>query len=214
MHHRFLVALCVSSISLAACSENKTAADSQSPDPGSDEYAAADAPMLGAIFTADDAANCDLLTETGRQMLFEESFSYSDEMEMNPVANAPFTVEGLDRQIEPSIILPHPGEDRYEVWISLDGPWLGLTVSAIGYRFMPRTDYPTSVRLYFTEPVETVASTLAEAGFPVNADGSVKRTVLGEDGAMYDYYGLVSFVEEAGTETVFECNEQGWDQGD
>ncbi|MGJ8536211.1 MAG: hypothetical protein ACSHW2_03595 [Parasphingopyxis sp.] len=164
--------------------------------------------------TTDDAANCSLLTEAGQQMLFEESFSYSDEMEMDPVANAPFTVEGLDRQIEPSIILPHPGEDRYEVWINLDGPWLGLTVSAIGYRFLPRTDYPTSVRLYFTEPVDTVASTLAEAGFPVNADGSVKRTVLGEDGAMYDYYGLVSFVEEAGTETVFECNEQGWDQGD
>lgn len=217
MTHKILAALSVSALALTACSGNTGSADStdtQPVDPLAAEAPADVEPSLDMLFSTNDAANCGFLTEAGQAMLFEDSYGFAEEDGDGLFAKDPFTVEGLDQQIEPSLILPHPGEERYEVWMALQGTWLDLTVSAIGYRFLPRTDYPMSVRLYFEDPVETVASTLAEAGFPVNPDGSVKRTVLEEGGAMYDYYGLVSFVEREGVATVFECNEQGWDQGD
>jgi hypothetical protein len=203
-------------VALTACSGEAGGADTsdaQPVDPLAAEAPADVTPSLDMLFTADDAANCGFLTEAGRTMLFEDSFSYADADQNDLVASAPFTVEGLDQQIEPSLILPHPGEDRYEVWMALRGTWLGLDVSAIGYRFLPRTDYPMTVRLYLADPVEEAAATLSEAGFPVDPAGGTRRTVIEEGGVMYDYFGLITNVLREGEDTVFECYESGWDEG-
>ncbi len=200
---------------LAACSSGSEPADAQTEDNNTAQESPADAPAdLSVLFSSVDAANCGFLTEAGRAMVYEDSFGFSDTDQNEPIASEPFAVAGLEQMIEPSLILPNPADERHEIWMSLEGSWLGLSVSAMGYRFMPRSDYPQSVRIYFDEPVETVSAALAAAGFPVNPDGGVHRTMLEEDGAMYDYFGLVSFVGREGVATVFECSEQGWDEGD
>lgn len=200
---------------VAACSGSADPSDTRDETGSDTQEMTTEAPAdLSVLFTADDAANCGFLTEAGRTMVYEDSFGFSDPDQNEPVASAPFAVAGLEQTIEPSVILPNPADERHEIWMSLEGSWLGLSVSAIGYRFMPRSDYPQSVRIYFDEPVETVTAALTEAGFPVNPDGGVHRSVLEEGGAMYDYFGLVSFVGREGAATVFECDEQGWDEGD
>lgn len=203
---------------LTACSGTAAETDAQPSDAeagGTDvetETADPGPPALDAILATDDATNCNFLTDAGRAMLLEDSFRFADEMEMEPVSNPTFDVEGVT--VYPSVILPHPGEDRYTIRVGLDGSWLGLTVDSVAYKFLPRTDYPTALQVRFEEPVETVAAALADAGYPVNRDGSMRRTTLGEDGVMYDYYGLVSFVDSHGEGSVFECNETGWYEED
>ena len=202
-------------ILFAACSGGTDEAEAP-PEEAAPAEPEAPAPAdLSVLFTAGNAAGCGWLTEAGEQLVREDSFTYADERQLEPVAAEPFPIPGLEQTAEPRVIAPREGvEDRYEVRIDLDGEWLGLDVEGVGYRFLPRTDYPSTVSLYLADPVEHVAATLAGAGFPVNADGSLRRIVQGEDGAMYDYYGLVSEVFTEGGETVFHCFETGWDAGD
>lgn len=199
---------------LAACSGTAPEAETQPSDAevGEAVEAAPEPPALDAILTTSDAANCNFLTDAGRTMLLEDSFRFEDEMEVEPISNPTFEVEGVT--VYPSVILPHPGEDRYTIYVGFEGSWLDLPVDAVSYKFLPRTDFPTAMRVHFEASVETVAAALADAGYPVNRDGSLRRTQLGEDGVMYDYYGLVSFVESEGGGSAFECSEQGWDAGD
>ncbi|MGP1281644.1 MAG: hypothetical protein ACTS1X_01585 [Parasphingopyxis sp.] len=199
---------------LTACSETAAGTDAQpsEADAGGTETAEPGPPALDAILATDDAANCNFLTDAGRAMLLEDSFRFADEEEMEPVSNPSFEVAGI--AVYPSVILPLPDDDRYTIYVGLAGSWLGLPVDAVSYKFLPRTDMPAAMRVHFEAPVETVAAALADAGYPVNRDGSMRRTALGEDGVMYDYYGLVSFVEPEGEGSVFECNEAGWDEGE
>lgn len=195
---------------LAACSGQANEAEAQPSESTGTETAAAEAEPAGleAILTTDNAENCNFLTDAGRTMLLEDSFGYADEMELEPISNPQFEVEGVT--VYPSVILPQPGEDRFTIYVGLAGSWLDLPVDAVSYKFLPRTDMPTAMRVHFEAPVETVAAALDEAGYPVNRDGSMRRTTLGEDGVMYDYYGLVSFIDPDGEGSVFECNETGW----
>lgn len=200
---------------LAACSGQANEAEAQPSESAGTETAASGAQAAGleAILTTEDAENCNFLTDAGRTMLLEDSFRFEDEMELEPISNPQFEVEGVT--VYPSVILPHPGEDRYTIYVGLRGNWLGLPVDAVSYKFLPRTDMPTAMRVHFEAPVEAVTAALAEAGYPVNADGSMRRTTLGEDGVMYDYYGLASFVDAEGNGgSVFECNETGWYEED
>ena len=199
---------------LAACSAPASEAEAQpSETTGAETDASAPEPAnLDAILTTDNAEGCNFLTDAGRTMLLEDSFGYADEMELEPVSNPQFDVEGVT--VYPSVILPQPSEDRFTIYVGLAGSWLDLPVDAVSYRFLPRTDMPTAMRVHFEAPVQTVAAALDEAGYPVNRDGSMRRTTLGEDGVMYDYYGLVSFIDPDGEGSVFECNETGWYEED
>lgn len=202
---------------LAACGSSEPAEEGETaPEAATPVETAEPEPAdLSVLFTADSAADCDWLTDMGERVIREDSFAYADDRRLEPVAAEPFAIPELDQTAEPRLIAPREGvEDRYEVRIDLDGEWLGLDVEGVGYRFLPGTDYPDTVSLYLAEPVEEAARTLAGAGFPVNPDGSVRRTVIEEDGVMYDYFGLVSAVYAERGETVFHCTEAGWDAGD
>lgn len=199
---------------LSACSDGASEADVQTEEVAEEDSAEAESELvsLDAILTTDNAENCNFLTEAGRQMLLEDSFRFEDEMEVELISNEAFEVDGIT--VYPSVIQPTPEEGRHTIHVGFTGTWLGLPVDGVSYKFMPRTDAPTAMRVHFEAPVETVTAALIDAGYPVNADGSMLRTTLGEDGVMYDYYGLVSFVEEEGEGSVFECNETGWYEED
>lgn len=130
-----------------------------------------------------------------------------------PVAGPALTLPGVPMPVEPRIIAPEDEFGPFGVRLDFEGQWLGMTVTGMSYWFVPRSDWQYR-QLHFAEPVKDVAAALGGAGFPVNADGSTRRITLEEGGAMYDYWGLVSNITREADETIFQCSEDGWDEGD
>lgn len=211
MTMRNMVVAFTGALAVAACSGGGDAGnDAGRPDDTTSVSADPELPDLKELLSTANAAECVWLGAAGTKALLEDSFIMAGDI---PVAGPALTLPGVPMPVEPSIIAPEEEFAPFGVRLNFEGRWLGLTVTGMSYWFVPRSDWQYT-NLHFADPVEDVVAALGGAGFPVNADGSTRRITLEEGGAMYDYWGLVSNISREADETIFQCNEDGWDEGD
>lgn len=98
-----------------------------------------------------------------------------------------------------------------DVYVDFEGRWNGLEVLGLTRTFIERSDSMNAFGLRFREPVAEVVARLRAAGFPVNADGSmresVKRTVQRRGSDSFETYdGAITKVFRLNGETIFQCD--------
>jgi hypothetical protein len=128
-------------------------------------------------------------------------------------------VPGIAKPVRGRVVRPDASSPSYvEVYVDFTGRWNGLSVLGMQDAFIEESDGVFGTGIRFREPVGTVASRLAAAGFVVNRDGSTRIQEKRAENVRYTdergrirtqrvIDGVVTSIERRGGETVFLCNE-------